>query len=207
MLAECKHKRDTLAMPSPKSSTATENPFEALSEIGQVLVPIAFQLSQAGEEGSSSVPTSPVLRFDIRSVSAAEFREAEAIVDEAKAPALTTEERASTGVGSRTIQTGYDFEDPGYLAERSTKVLLRNGLLALYGCPKLMETTPGASPRAKAEELVRKIPHVALIFLVQEIENLGIRGAVGAAEVDRFFTENSGATPRRRSSTSKPKAS
>lgn len=180
---------------SDPAANPRSNPFEDLAGYQQVLVPIALQLSQqqpapGGGSETEGIAAAQKIRLEIRNLTSRESEAADAIMDAAKPPPIHTEEPAKVGV--RRILTGYDFEDPDYLATRDRLNRKREAYVCLFGCPALMETTPGGNVEEKAATLRDRIPEVALRLICANIESLGVSSVVGQEEVDRFFTAGSG---------------
>lgn len=193
---------------------ADDNLFTRLETYRKALVPIAIQLSQTrqnaqtGGEETVAVENTTKLKFHIHSITSNELRDAEAVLDAAVAPKVYAEEPASTGHGMVKVLTGYDFEDPEYVAKRDSLLPRRHAHVALAGCPELMESTPGETLPQKVDALLDRIPSVVIQMIAYQIENLGVSGAVGQEDVDRFFTDASGgeASPKPSASTKRPRA-
>lgn len=182
-------------------ATPTENPFAELCAYRDKLVPIAIQLSQQrpsplnpDEVVTSSIENTRPIMLLIRSLTSDELQQADSVLNAAKPPQLFDEMPSPRGVGTMKTPAGFDFDDPGYLSERAKLNLKRSAYVALFGCPQLMETTDGSSVEAKAETLMKRIPSVAVELICSNIELLGVSGVVGAAEVERFFTNGSEST-------------
>ena len=133
------------------------------------------------------------LRFDIHPITANEISDADSLITELP-PAIIQDQPSPTGRGVVQTRTGYDYEEPGYVARRQKQIPLRDAAICLYGCDGLRETTPGASIAAKAETLAAKVPAAILEWLKNEIGDIAMLTAVGEEEVASFLAAGSGNT-------------
>ncbi len=144
------------------------------------------------ETGRSTVlrlPNAKPILFEIQQVSPHELMEADDLLNQAKPPRLTHEENRPGTMGTVTVQDGFDELDPTYIAERQKLLVKRNALLCIYGCPMLMETTPGNTPLDKAEKLMQSIGAIVLAWLTDKLEKMTMFTGVGESEVALFLAD------------------
>lgn len=159
-------------------------------------------------------PGSKPTIFEIIQISSNELSEADAILDEAKAPPIITKVAKPQTLGLTEVLEGYDFDHPDYLAARNKLLPRRAAYICLFGCPVLMATTPGTTTDEKAAQLLERVGATVIEWLRQKIENMVFFNGVGAEDVARFLAVNSGEpngssdtkekTPRRRRNASSP---
>jgi hypothetical protein len=130
--------------------------------------------------------------FEVHAITPNEVMMADALIT--AQPPQMFEEHAKTGtVGMVKVQTGWDYEDPAYAAERQKQVPLRDAHIAIMGCPALRETTPGKEQgiAAQARHLLESLPAAVLEFLSVNIEKISIYNVIGNEEVTNFLAEGS----------------
>ncbi len=172
--------------------------FDQLSAMRSTRVPCALQSAaevtdpQTGIATVVRLPGSEPILFEIQQVSPDELTAADAILDAAKPPAITRSETRPGTVGATLVQEGYDWDHPDYIAERQRLLVKRNALLCIYGCPALMESTPGVTPMDKAEALLNGIGSMVLSWLSTNLEKMTMFTGVGETEVALFLAGKSG---------------
>lgn len=114
---------------------------------------------------------------------------------------MKREEPSPNGIGTVEVQVGYDYEHPEYLRRVQEQRPLRDAAVCLFGCPALMETTPGADITAKVSSLVNKLPSGLLEWIAEKINTLAALTAVGEEEVAAFFSNGSEDSPSSPNST------
>jgi hypothetical protein len=178
---------------------STPNLFESLQSMRRQTRPIVIQPGQkmTVEDERGNILSKPIplphtgpIRFDVQSLTSDEMIDADSLIT-ATPPAKYQEEPNPRGVGVINVHIGYDEECPKYLAERHTQSYQRDAAVCLYGCPALMETTPGSSMAEKVKAITQNIPAALLSWLANEIDTLTVITAVGEEDVERFFPAGS----------------
>jgi hypothetical protein len=173
--------------------------FEQLSGMQTKRIPCALQPAteiadpKTGQQRLVLLPDSKPIQFEIQQVTPNQMIESYSILMEAKPPRLTHTEARAGSMGPITVQDGYDYDDPDYIAARQKLLPLRNSLLCIYGCPALRETTPGATPQEQAKTLMDGIGSLVVEWLSNRIENQTMIAGVGEEEVASFLAGKSGA--------------
>lgn len=194
----------------------SDNLYQSLAGMQAKTVPAILQPGtriMIEAEGRSTVipaPNTQPLRFEIQPVTSNQLQVANEVLDAAVPPALYEEAARPGTLGMTKTPIGRDHDDPAYLALLSKLRPKRNAFLCLFGCPALMESTPGANVEEKAGTLLSTIPAFVIIWLASELEDASFLAGVGEDKVAAFFPAGSAASGSSkstsgRSQTKKPK--
>ena len=174
-----------------------ENLFASLAGMQAKTIPAILQpgtrilLASEGRTSVIPAPTTEPLRFEIQPVTSNQIVMANQVLDAAIPPPLYEESARPGTVGSTRTPIGRDHDDPAYLAELAKLRPKRNALLCLFGCPALMQTTPGVTLDEKVKTLLERIPAFVIIWLASELEDASYLAGVGEDKVAAFFPEGS----------------
>lgn len=167
-------------------------------ETSALTIPCALQANaevvdpETGLTRAVLAPGSKPMFFDLRHLTPDENLAADAVLNAAKPPPTFHEENRAGTVGSSKIQDGYDWDHPDYIAARQKLLPKRNAYVCLYGCPALMESTPGDTVEAKAQHLMKSISTFIVQWIASRLDNLGMFTGVGEEEVNLFLAGKSG---------------
>lgn len=139
------------------------------------------------------------LTFEIHNLTTEEALKADAQI-KAVPPPIFQKQESPGGRGDVDALVGYDDQSPAYLNELRQQQPMKDAMICLYGCPALMESTPGETIDAKAEALIKNLPGGLIGWLADKIDTLQMLTAVGEEEVARFLSE--GSTERNASNSS-----
>jgi len=173
------------------------NLFEDLSALRAKPIPAVLQpgmrvtLESDGNTYVIPAPNTAPIRFEIIPLSANQKVEADRVLDAAKPVAIFQKEARAGTVGVVEVHAGWDHDHPDTVAARSALIPRRRALICLFGCPALMETTPGTTLDEKVGHLLTTLPDWVLGWLASELENEAALTGVGEREVAAFFPEGS----------------
>jgi hypothetical protein len=135
-------------------------------------------------------PGAATMDFRVRSLTMAQREIAEAILDAAVPPATWIDEPGERpGQLAKRVPTGYDFDDPKYLAALRPLHERQAAFVALKGVDGLEEDTPGQTDADKTTALLEKMPAKMIKFLAAEIWNM----TYAQGDPNDFFTKEGSA--------------
>lgn len=130
------------------------------------------------------------LTFEIHNLTGDEALVADAKIT-AVPPPIYQKQESPSGRGDVEVLVGHDDQSPVYLKELRKQQPTKDAVICLYGCPALMESTPGETVDQKAEALIKNLPGGLVGWLADQIDTLQMLTAVGEEEVARFLSNGS----------------
>jgi hypothetical protein len=157
---------------------------------------LGLPLSQRGQPQRMKLeirPGAETLDVEIRPLSMTERESAEHILDAALPPQTFVEEQpVRPGDIPKKIPSGFDYEDPKYLADLRPLQERQAAFVALKGVIGLHESTTGNSVDEKLKALMDEMPSRIIRFLASEI--WAMTYAQGSP-ADFFTKEDSSSSP------------
>lgn len=118
-------------------------------------------------------PGAATMDFELVPLTMADRETADAMLDAVMPPPVIIEEPSDRpGQPPKRIPSGYDDQDPKYLAALRPLEDKRAAFVTLKGVVGLAEDTPGTDDAAKTDALMKSMPQRILRFLAAEIWNM-----------------------------------
>ncbi len=178
----------------------SETLYDSLKQTGRMLRKVALQPGQRVQSLDPSTGmiverTEPLISakpivFEIHNLTGEEALLADSMIT-ATPPAILQKQESPSGRGDVEALVGYDDQHPGYLAELRKEQPKKDALICLFGCPALMESTPGSDNEQKVKNLIDNLPGGLIGWLADQIDNLQVLTAVGNEAVTRFLSAGS----------------